>query len=398
MRKCPECQFINLDSRETCLKCGTALVHMSEPLVNSSHFHGTNFFWTLSRHAARLKRTLGRIVSVPTPQFISYRFPFLAAFLSLVPGLGQTYNHQPKKILWFVPPFLLCIHYAIKHITTPYVGNLWIAGAFGVMMCSFSDALISAAEINGQTFTLRNRLAALTYPVFLLGAFSFACSFMAFLQWPVFTMFHVMSNDMAPALQAGDSICGEGITYLFRAPQPGDVVRYDPPPYKIEVSHGYKTDVTIVDPQNGWERVMALPGETLECRDGGYFVNGRKLSREYYPLVTNGGVFKNYKITCPPGKYIILISYLASDNGLINSLSGTPNGGKAWGFNAPGIAVSGWEDACCVPAKGANFARKTIFERASFIYAPSDRRRFFQPAGPRFEEDARNPAAPSKTQ
>ncbi|HBF34818.1 TPA: hypothetical protein DDW35_09680 [Candidatus Sumerlaeota bacterium] len=385
MRKCPVCQFCNMDSRDTCLKCGTALTVKPGTLREPRRIPGANLYWKLNAQLMKSLRQFRRALSVPLPQYVPHRFPFVAAFLALLPGLGQVYNHQPKKIIWFVPPFVLFLGLAIHYITTPYWGNTWIVCTFGVMMFSFSDALLAAAEINGQTFTFRNRLAALTYPIFLLGAFSFLCSLMACMHWPVFTQFHVRQDYMAPVLRSGDDVCDEGITYLFRNPRPGDVVRYDPPPYQVEVRKANGNDIYVVDPQNAWERVLAVGGETLERRSGAYYVDGKKLSKAYYPLVTDPGIFQSFKITCPAGKYLILISNLPEDN---MPLIG---GGKVPDFNSPNVTVTGWESACCVgksrPVLGGWASVPVIFTRAWFIYSPSERRRFFQAEGPRFEQE-----------
>jgi hypothetical protein len=115
-----------------------------------------------------------------------------------------------------------------------------------------------------------------------------------------------------------------------------------------------------------------------------YFVDGKKLSKAYYPLIANdSGIFDKFKITCPPGKYLILISTLAEDD---MPLIG---GGKATNFGSG--KVIGWEEACCVsktrPVLDGWASVPIIFSRTWFIYAPTERRRFFQATGPRFESE-----------
>ncbi|HPS02996.1 MAG TPA: hypothetical protein PLA90_15765, partial [Candidatus Sumerlaeota bacterium] len=162
------------------------------------------------------------------------------------------------------------------------------------------------------------------------------------------------------------------------SPRPGDVVRYDPPQYSLEIVDGsFDPPLYLVNPLNGWERVMAVEGETLEYKDDRYTVNGRPLSPEYYPLLS-GQTFKEFKLTCPQGKYLVLISSRAKDAGFINQLNGIS--GEIPEFGAPGVIVKGWEDACFV-------TRKEIYDRAWFRYFPGPRRRFFEARGPRFLDE-----------
>jgi len=334
----------------------------------------------LGRWARRIRRAL----AAPLPVGVPHRFPFLAAFLSLAPGLGQLYNHQIKKVPYFLVTFAGFLTLTCLYVTVPYLGNILIFATISVVMASYADALVSAAAINGQYFTLRNKLAALTYPFFLLGFIGFFCAILSFFGWPFFSLFHVRGDYMQPALQKGDAICDEGITYLFRSPRPGDVVRYDPPGYSIEVPGGFTTDKHLVDPQNGWERIMAVGGETLEYRDEKYYIDGKPLSPEYYPLLS-GQMYSQFKITCPPDQYIILISAGAVDNSIIIKIQGRA---RAPSPRNAGVIVIGWAEACCVE-------EKSILARTWFRSFPGPRRRFFQAKGPRFLE---NPPAAVKTQ
>lgn len=380
MQKCPQCGFANLDNRDFCLKCQATLRHDPElsktPRLSSK---GLNFLAGLGAPFTRLYVRVRQSFAVPLPEDLEHRFPFRAAFLSLAPGLGQLYNHQPKKLLYLLPTFAVTLTLAIHFITTPWWGNMFILSTVSVCMVSFSDALVTAARINGQSFSTRQVLAALTYPFFLLGAFGTLCAFMAWLQWPVFTTFHVRKSYMAPAIKKGNRICGEGISYLFRNPRPGDVVRYDPPGLRLE----QRDNVFLLNPGNGWERVMAVGGETLTKRGDAFFVDGRPLSQAYYPLLTTA-LPDNFTITCPENAYILLFSSQPEDSGTLWQALGAPVAAPSiWGGQ---VIPTNWEDCCTVEMyeTEAGLRRKAIFERAWFIYHPAEHRRFFQAKGPRF--------------
>ncbi|MFP4382138.1 MAG: S26 family signal peptidase [Candidatus Sumerlaeia bacterium] len=380
MKKCPVCGFNNLDSRHDCLKCNTALDHradLAKPVPKT--LPGLNFLDRISYYSNRFSRLLKRRFEFTVPEELPHRFPYLAGTLSLAPGLGQIYNHQPKKAVLFWPPLILFIYLAQFFIRVPWVGNIFIGLAISVIMISFADALVTAARINGQHFSGRQILAAMTYPFFLLGFFGFIIAICAWLNWPLFTLFSIRENYMAPAIQRGDRILGEGISYIFRDPRPGEVVHYNPPGFSVELPGALRSTVYRINAQNGWERVMAVGGETLECRDGVFYVDGKKLSQEYYPLVT-GKIPSNFIMHCPEDKFIVLITAPATETGLIINLA-------APDFKGSGAILVGWEEACILGKTHteAGLKRKTFYDRALCIYHPSERRRLLTAKGPRFE-------------
>ncbi len=379
MRQCPSCGFRNTDSRETCLKCKASLVErfdlVDKPTTSKmSPLNGlTNTYYRLRRFTFRWGRRIWRKLTPEIPRDIPHRFPFVAAFLALLPGLGQIYNHQPLKAFYFFTLFAATLTIAIINLTVPYMGTAMLFTVGFVMMFSYSDALITAAKINGQYFTLRNRLAALTYPMFMVGMIFFLSSILAWANWPIYKMSVVGGDYMAPELAKGDRIMHEGISYFFRDPKPGDVVRYDPPRYVIVKIGQIGNDEYVMNPMNGWERIMAVGGETLTAINGRYYVDGRELSESYHPLAENQ-MYKNFTIECPPDHYIILITRQATTKNIINALQGAT---AAPDIHQPGIIVKGWNEACIV-------SREDIFTRAWFIYYPGPRRQFFKSEGPRF--------------
>lgn len=394
MLSCPVCGFNNLDTRERCLKCKALLTHQPDkaPESNIPIKSGHDPRVLGGRFLNRLSRRVCAFFEFPIPTGIRHRFYLWAGLLGLVPGIGQLYNHQPRKALYLVLLFASILSLTIQYLTTAYLGTLLVCATLAVLLFSYSDALTTAAEINGQTFSFRNRLALLTYPFFALGVISTVCAILSWAGWPLFTLFHVQGHYMQPALEKGDAICGERFSFFFRPPHPGDVVRYDPPQYSVEIPSPppFESPLYIVDAKNGWERVMAVEGETLEYKDNRYTVNGRPLSPEYYPLVS-GQTFKEFKLTCPKGKYLVLMSSRATDRGIIHSIQkmadieGTTD--QIPDFGAPGVIVTGWEDACFITAK-------EIFDRAWFRYFPGPRRRFFEARGPRFLDEV--PPAPTQ--
>ncbi len=79
----------------------------------------------------------------------------------------------------------------------------------------------------------------------------------------------IPTSSMAPALEPGDRILSESVTYRFGSPARGHVVTFRPP-------DGAATDVaTLV------KRVIGLPGERIELRGGVLLVDGTRVEEPW---------------------------------------------------------------------------------------------------------------------
>jgi signal peptidase I len=71
---------------------------------------------------------------------------------------------------------------------------------------------------------------------------------------------------MEPNLQTGERVLASKFSYWFGMPRRGDVVIFKYP----------------VDPKKNYvKRVVGLPGDTVEIRDGVVYVNGGRLTETY---------------------------------------------------------------------------------------------------------------------
>jgi signal peptidase I len=78
--------------------------------------------------------------------------------------------------------------------------------------------------------------------------------------------FRVEGSCMEPNLVTGERILGSKLIYRFKAPARGDVVVFKYPK----------------DPRQTFvKRVIGMPGETIEIRDGMVFIDGERLSEPY---------------------------------------------------------------------------------------------------------------------
>lgn len=88
---------------------------------------------------------------------------------------------------------------------------------------------------------------------------------------------YIPSKSMLPTLKVGDRLMVEKISYYFQKPQRGDIIVFTPP------DNALRCDPTQTLPlKNAYiKRIIGLPGETVEVKEGRVFINGEELQEEY---------------------------------------------------------------------------------------------------------------------
>jgi len=109
----------------------------------------------------------------------------------------------------------------------------------------------------------------------------------------VFEQYSIPSTSMVPTLEVGDRVI---VSKLNRTPGRGDVVVFDRPANDPAASAS--------DPKVLIKRVIGLPGETVEARDGEVYVDGKKLEESYLPDGTVTSIAE--PIDVPEGKILVL--------------------------------------------------------------------------------------------
>lgn len=82
--------------------------------------------------------------------------------------------------------------------------------------------------------------------------------------------FYIEGPSMQPSFHAGQFLIVSRLHYLFGAPQRGDIVVFDPPG-----DDGRGDEPLLI------KRLIGLPGERVEVRDGGVYINGEPLTEAY---------------------------------------------------------------------------------------------------------------------
>lgn len=105
---------------------------------------------------------------------------------------------------------------------------------------------------------------------------------------------YIPSGSMEPTLQINDRLVVEKVSYHFNAPEQGDIVVFWPPENLFPP--GNRRDAFI-------KRVIGLPGETVEVKDGKVFVNGAALQEDYIKAPPN---YTWGPETVPEDAYLVL--------------------------------------------------------------------------------------------
>jgi len=98
----------------------------------------------------------------------------------------------------------------------------------------------------------------------------------------------VEGQSMEPNLYNNERLIIEKITYRFREPQRGDIVVLRPP---------QRSTVPLI------KRVIGLPGDTVEIKDGYVYINGEPLTEDYVAERPN---YQFGPVTVPEGCYFMM--------------------------------------------------------------------------------------------
>ncbi len=101
----------------------------------------------------------------------------------------------------------------------------------------------------------------------------------------------VIGDSMSPALTNGQEILINKIVYLVSSPRRGDVIVFLP--NGNQNAHYYV------------KRVVALPGETIQIRNGQIYIDGKLYGVTQYDKISDAGIAE-YPITLGKDEYFVL--------------------------------------------------------------------------------------------
>lgn len=91
---------------------------------------------------------------------------------------------------------------------------------------------------------------------------------------------YIPSESMVPTLAVNDRLMVEKLSYLFHLPNRGDVVVFWPPDRLKQQNPELKKDAFI-------KRVIGLPGDRVEVKEGKVFINNQPLIEDYIAAKPN---------------------------------------------------------------------------------------------------------------
>jgi len=104
---------------------------------------------------------------------------------------------------------------------------------------------------------------------------------------------YIPSGSMLPTLEINDRLMIEKISFLFRNPERGDIVVFNPTDNLIRQKF---RDAFI-------KRVIGTPGDTVEVKEGKVFVNGNPLTEDY---ILEPPTLNSPPVKIPANEYMVM--------------------------------------------------------------------------------------------
>jgi signal peptidase I len=121
---------------------------------------------------------------------------------------------------------------------------------------------------------------------------------------------YIPSGSMLPTLEIGDRLIVEKLSYYSHPPQRGDIIVFAPPPQLQE--QGFEQDQAFI------KRIIGLPGNTVEVKNGHVFIDRQLLTENYIAEAPN---YPMSPMVVPPGQFFVM-----GDN------RNNSNDSHIWGF------------------------------------------------------------------
>ncbi|MHC4472817.1 MAG: signal peptidase I [Planctomycetota bacterium] len=195
------------------------------------------------------------------------RTPWIAAVLSLFcTGLGHVYCGRVARgatlfllAMVFVPVYLLiaCLSPSTALLTV-------LAGSILLVIPVYLFAVVDSVRIAGdlrEGIDLSAWNSAVVYAIGVVLGFAAPLAGMLLLRSVAFQAYYCPARSMEPTVRPGDRVLVNKLTFAVRSPERGEVVVFRNPEDRTK---------------NYIKRVVGLPGDRVEIRDGTLYLNGRQ--------------------------------------------------------------------------------------------------------------------------
>ena len=130
--------------------------------------------------------------------------------------------------------------------------------------------------------------------------------------------FYIPSESMVPTLKVHDRVVVSRLSYHLHDPRRGDVVVFQNPQYAETnppniVKRAFRNAFELVGmhqpkDKNLIKRLIGLPGDRLMAKDGGVWINGKRLAEPWLKkdVITDWPGMEGKEITVPKGHYFMM--------------------------------------------------------------------------------------------
>jgi len=202
-------------------------------------------------------------------ELIKNRNPFIALIFSIIlPGLGQLYNGQLKKGIIFasINSIITLLFYFSK---LPFTFN----GLFLILLIELVLALLIIIDAVVIAKQQRNYILKPSNRVYIYILILFCGIGMDFgvkkLNTSGLKSYRITSFSMENTIYKGDFVMCDNDYYSKHKPKRGDLIAFNMP----------GSDLNIC------ERVIAIPGDTIEIKDKIVYINGQKETADFIKYV-----------------------------------------------------------------------------------------------------------------
>lgn len=127
--------------------------------------------------------------------------------------------------------------------------------------------------------------------------------------------FYIPSPSMVPTLKINDRVLVSRVTYRIRDPRRSDIVVFDNPDFSGPKENAFTRPLRSVFELVGArqrkdrhfiKRIIALPGETVEIKDGSVWINDERLAEPWLPKAVTTEWPEGEKLTVPKNSYWVM--------------------------------------------------------------------------------------------
>ncbi len=223
--------------------------------------------------------------------------PWLAVFLSgFLPGLGHAYLQKWLfAILFFVALIAIAV---VANSSNPVVALLARLLQVLLVLLAFYHVYVSAPVHRERS----RRTVLLFIAGFISGSVVLGAIFAIVIRQFVAEARYIPSKAMLPTLEVGDRLVIDKLTYRFGQPERGDIIVFMPTDKAAAICTGSQTSQR--QRQDAYiKRIIGLPGDTVEVKQGQVYINGNPLKEKY---ISEAPDYQYGPIKVPQGSYWVL--------------------------------------------------------------------------------------------